>query len=177
MDETDVIRLRLGRAEEMFQAPEWDISSPLGRIEPGIDTCIGELLSRRSRAPVRLEIELPVASVGPETATRLREAIARYCNERIARNDRDRRSARRTGYHSLRIGIPIALVGLALAVATTVANNNNEDFTLPNLAGWVLAWVGLWYPLDTIAFSSVGPTRENAVLARLREAETSITAF
>ena len=176
MDETDVIRLRLGRAEEMFQSPEWDISSPLGRIEPGNDTCIGELLSRRSRSPVRLELELPAAYVGPETATRLHEAIARYCHDRIARNDRDRRSARRTGYHSLRIGIPIALVGLALAVATTVANNN-DDFTLPNLAGWVLAWVGLWYPLDTIAFSSVGPTRENAVLARLREAETVITAF
>jgi hypothetical protein len=125
---------------------------------------------------VRLELELPVAYVGPETATRLREAIARYCDDRIARNDRDRCSARRNGYHSLRIGIPIALVGLALAVATTVANNN-DDFTLPNLAGWVLAWVGLWYPLDTIAFSSVGPTRENAVLARLREAETAIAAF
>ena len=74
------------------------------------------------------------------------------------------------------MGIPIALVGLAIAVATTVANNN-DDFTLPNLAGWVLAWVGLWYPLDTILFSSIVPKRENTVLARLQEAEVAITPY
>jgi hypothetical protein len=37
--------------------------------------------------------------------------------------------------------------------------------------------VGLWYPLDTILFSSILPKRENAVLARLREAEVAITPF
>ena len=158
MDETDVIRLRLGRAEEMFETPEWDLASSRGRFEAGIDTCISELRSNRSRGAVRLALELPASEVGPDTTTRLRDAIGRYCEERIARNDRERRGTRRDGYHSLKIGIPIALVGLAIAVATTVANNN-DDFTLPNLAGWVLAWVGLWYPLDTIAFSSVVPTR------------------
>jgi hypothetical protein len=94
----------------------------------------------------------------------------------MARNDRDRRGARRDGYAALKVGIPIALVGLAIAVATAVANTN-DDYTLPNLAGWVLAWVGLWYPLDTILFSSILPKRENAVLARLREAEVAITPF
>ena len=74
------------------------------------------------------------------------------------------------------MGVPIALVGLAIAVATAVANSN-DDYTLPNLAGWVLAWVGLWYPLDTILFSSVLPKRENAVLDRLQEAEVAITPF
>ena len=57
-----------------------------------------------------------------------------------------------------------------IAVATAVAQTQ-EDYTLPNLAGWVLAWVGLWYPLDTILFSSVGPKRENGILTRLQEAE------
>ncbi len=52
----------------------------------------------------------------------------------------------------------------------------DTDYTLPNLAGWVLAWVGLWYPLDTIAFGSVVPRRENKALARLQVAEVSITA-
>jgi hypothetical protein len=176
MAEPDVIRLRLGRAEEMFEAPAWDLASSQGRFEPGIDTCISELRSYRSRSPVRLELELPASTVGPDTATRLQEAIARYCEDRIARNERERRGTRHDGYHSLKIGIPIALVGLALAVATTVANSN-DDFTLPNLAGWVLAWVGLWYPLDTIAFSSVIPRRDNAVLARLEVAEVDITPF
>jgi hypothetical protein len=176
MDETEVIRLRLGRVEEMFETPEWDGGSPPERFEPGIDVCISELRSRRSRAPVRLELSLPAQRVDSETSTRLHQAIGRYCEGRIARNDRERHSTRRDGYASLKVGIPVALVGLAIAVATAVANTN-DDYTLPNLAGWVLAWVGLWYPLDTILFSSVLPKRENAVLARLQEAEVAVTPF
>ena len=176
MDETEVIRLRLGRVQEMFETPEWDGASPPERFEPGVDVCISELRGRRSHAPVRLELALPAQRVEPETSTHLQQSIGRYCEDRMARNDRERRGTRRDGYAALKVGIPIALVGLAIAVATTVANNN-DDFTLPNLAGWVLAWVGLWYPLDTILFSSVRPKRENAVLARLRAAEVAITPY
>ncbi len=64
------------------------------------------------------------------------------------------------------------MVGLIIAVATAVSNSQED---LANLAGWVLAWVGLWYPLDVILFSSVGPKRENAVLTRLRQAEVDVT--
>jgi len=174
MDDTEVIRLRLGRVEEMFETPGWDGGLPPERFEPGIDVCISELRSRRSRGPVRLELTLPAPCVDAETSTRLLQAVGRYCADRIVRNDRERRSTRRDGYAALKVGIPVALVGLAIAVATAVANTN-DDYTLPNLAGWVLAWVGLWYPLDTILFSSVVPKRENAVLARLREAEVAIT--
>jgi hypothetical protein len=176
MDDTEVIRLRLGRVEEMFETPGWDGGSPPERFEPGIDVCISELRSHRSKGPVRLELALPAPRVDAETSTRLHQAIGCYCADRIARNDRDRRSTRRDGYASLKVGIPVALVGLAIAVATAVANTN-DDYTLPNLAGWVLAWVGLWYPLDTIFFSSLVPKRENAVLARLLEAEVAITPF
>jgi hypothetical protein len=175
MEETQVIPLRLGRVEDMFQTPEWDASSSSGGFEPGIDTCINELRSRRSRSPVRLELELPTLPVDPETSTQLREAVGRYCEDRIAHNNRQRRITRRDGYAALKIGIPIALVGLVIAVATAVAQSDT-DYTLPNLAGWVLAWVGLWYPLDTILFSSVGPRGENAALARLQIAEVHITA-
>jgi hypothetical protein len=176
MDETQVIRLRLGRVQEMFETPAWDGASPPERFEPGIDVCISELRSRRSRAPVRLELALPAQRIGPETAAHLHQAIGRYCEDRMANNGRARRGTRRDGYAALKVGIPVALVGLAIAVATAVANSN-DDYTLPNLAGWVLAWVGLWYPLDTILFSSVLPKRENAVLARLQEAEVAITPF
>ena len=176
MNETEVIRLRLGRVEEMFETPQWDGASPPERFEPGIDVCIDELRSRRSTAPVRLELALPAQLVDQETSTRLHQSIARYCEDRMARNDRQRRSTRRDGYGALKVGIPVALVGLAIAVATAVANSN-DDYTLPNLAGWVLAWVGLWYPLDTILFSSVLPKRENAVLTRLQESEVTITPF
>jgi hypothetical protein len=173
MDATEVIHLRLGSLEDMFRTPEADAVSDY-RFEPGIDYCISELRSRRSRSPVRLELELPASDVDSETPTRFRHAISRYCEGRISRNDRDRRIARRDAYAALKIGVPVAIVGLAIAVATAVAQTQ-DDFTLPNLAGWVLAWVGLWYPLDALLFSSLGPKRENAVLTRLQDAEVVLT--
>jgi hypothetical protein len=173
MDETEVIQLRLGRVEDMFQLAEWDVMSPDCRFEPGIDYCISVLRSRRSRRPVRLELELPAPQLDSETPARLRQALSRFCEDRIGRNERERRTARRDAYAALKIGIPVALVGLAIAVVTTVAQTQ-EDFTLPNLAGWVLAWVGLWYPLDAVLFSSVGPKRENTVLTRLQNAEVVV---
>jgi hypothetical protein len=173
MDETEVIHLKLGRLEDMFRTPESEPMSPYDRFEPGIDYCISELRSRRSRSPIRLELELPASLLDAEGRARLRQTISSYCQDRIARNNRERLIAKRDGYSSLKVGIPVAIVGLAIAVATAVANTN-DDFTLPNLAGWVLAWVGLWYPLDTILFSSVVPKRENAVLSRLRDAEVVV---
>ena len=176
MDETEVIHLRLGRIGDMFHTSEWDARSPHRRFEPGIDYCISELRSRRSRLPVRLELELPAPQLDSEAPTRLRQAVSRYCEERIGHNNRERRITRRDAYSALKVGIPVAIVGLAIAVATAVAQTQ-EDFTLPNLAGWVLAWVGLWYPLDAILFSSVGPKRENAALTRLLAAEVVVNSL
>jgi hypothetical protein len=174
MAQTEVIHLKLRSLEDMFRTSESDPMSPHYRFESGFDFCISELRSRRSRAPVRLELELPEPPTDPEALVRVRQAIATFCEDRTGRNNRDRLIARRDGYSALKFGIPVALVGLVIAVATAVANSN-DDYTLPNLAGWVLAWVGLWYPLDTILFSSVGPRRENAVLTRLQNAEVVVT--
>jgi hypothetical protein len=176
MDRTEVIHLRLGRLDDMFRASEADPMSPHYLFEPGIDYCVSSLRSRRSRVPVRLEIELAEPPADPEAQSRLRQGIANYCENRIGRNNRERLIARRDGYSALKVGVPVALVGLAIAVATAVANVN-EDYTLPNLAGWVLAWVGLWYPLDTILFSSIGPKRENAVLMRLQLADVALVSL
>jgi hypothetical protein len=173
MDHATVIHLRLESAGDMFQASEADVLSPHRPFEAGVDYCISELRTRRSRLPVRLELELPSSGVDSETEARLRQALRSYCKNRIGRNNRERRITRRDGYSALKLGIPVAIVGLAIAVATAVVHSG-EDYTLPNLAGWVLAWVGLWYPLDSILFSSLVPKRENAVLARLQDAEIVI---
>jgi len=41
-------------------------------------------------------------------------------------------------------------------------------------AGWVLVWVGLWFPLDTLLFTPLSYGRENRVLGRLRSASVVV---
>ena len=43
--------------------------------------------------------------------------------------------------------------------------------------GWVLVWVGIWFPLDTIFFTPLGYGREIRALAHLRDAEISVTTW
>src|ERR1700722_6800214 len=107
MDETQVIRLKLGRVEDLFQVPEWDAKSPHCAFEPGIDYCVSELRSRRSRLPVRLEVDLPASQLDSGTATLVEQTVSRYCEDRIGRNNRERRSTRRDAYSALKVGIPV----------------------------------------------------------------------
>jgi hypothetical protein len=171
---TQVVALRLERLGEMFEEAPADPFSERYRAENGIDHCIGELLVHSSRrSPVRLEVQLPMTEIEPGTEERLRLAVGRYCDARTARNLRERRLLRLTGFSSLKVGLPVALIGLSIA-SITAFFWPQEDTSLANLSGWVLAWIGLWYPLDSIFFAHVSPNRENAVLQRLRDARIVI---
>ena len=40
--------------------------------------------------------------------------------------------------------------------------------------GWVLVWVGLWFPLDTLVFTPLAYSREIRALERLRSATVTV---
>ena len=172
--EHQIIRLHLGRAEDMFQVPQTDLFSEYRSFLTGVDYSISELRSRRSRAHVRIEATMPPTEVDEGTAERITHTLRRYCDNRIAYNKRERRAVRYDGLWSLRIGVPIAILGLIAVVNTvTIAGQGNTNLAFDTL-GWVLVWVGLWFPLDTILFSPLAYGRENRSLALLREAEIVI---
>ena len=43
--------------------------------------------------------------------------------------------------------------------------------------GWVLGWLGLWYPLDQLLFYPLAYGREQRALRRLRDAEVVIEPY
>ena len=54
-----VIKLRLMRANEMFELSQTDLFSEYRNFLTGVDFCLSELRGRRSFRPVRLEVQLP----------------------------------------------------------------------------------------------------------------------
>jgi hypothetical protein len=155
----------------MFQVPQTDLVSEYRNFLTGVDYSISELRSRRSRAHVRIEVTMPPTEVDEGTAERITDTLRRYCDNRIAYNKRERRAVRYDGLWSLRLGVPIAILGLIAVVNTvTIAGQGNINLAFDTL-GWVLVWVGLWFPLDTILFSPLAYGRENRSLTLLREAE------
>ncbi len=84
-------------------------------------------------------------------------------------------SRRFDGVSALRVGIPIAAVGLVImAWAAQIEPVDGIERLLTDHFGFVLAWLGLWYPLDQFFFYPLTYGRENRVLAMLRDAEVTV---
>lgn len=173
-----VIELRLNRAEEMFVLAQTDLFSEYRNFLTGVEYCISLLRSQRKRLPVRLQLSLPPAELDDGLTDRLGVALRRYCDQRISYNQRERRAVRLGGLRSLFVGVPIIVLGYLLVIfeGRLVGPTGNVNLVF-DTTGWVLVWVGIWFPLDTFFFSPLGYGRENHALQSLRDAEISVTAW
>jgi hypothetical protein len=173
-----VIELRLNRAEEMFVLAQTDLFSEYRNFLTGVEYCISLLRSQRMRGPVRLRLSLPPAEFDDGLGDRLGVALRRYCDQRISYNERERRAVRLGGLWSLVVGIPIIVLGYLLVIfeGRLVGPTGNINLVF-DTTGWVLVWVGIWFPLDTFFFSPLPYGRENRALQHLRDAEISVTTW
>ena len=170
-----VIALALTSPEEMFVLAPADLFSEYRNFMTGLEYCISVLRSGRSRGPVRINLSLPADQVSEGMDQRIVRTLNRYCEHRIAYNQRERRAVRLDGLFSLWIGLPIVVLGFLLVIVkgSIVGSTGNANLVLDS-GGWVLVWVGLWFPLDTLLFTPLSYGRENRVLKRLRTADIVI---
>ena len=174
-DEADVIRLDLDRAVDMFETPTVRLGSSHGTFQPGIDLCVAELESRPTGRPVEIELELPQSEISDDLEERLAVSMRRYCDERSYTNSCHRRSTQRSGVRALRVGLPITLLGLAItAIAFHTGDSDDPQTAVVDILGWVLAWLGLWYPFDKLIFYASDYVRENRALETLRDAHITV---
>jgi len=174
-DERQVIEVRLERPHDMFEMPQTDLFSEYRNFLTGVELCLSELRGRSDRRPVRLEIELPASEIDGELHERMSRTLRRYCNHRTTYNERERRATRFTGVSSLRIGLPIAAAGLLLTYTSVRLTDEDSAIRLvTDHLGWVLGWIGLWFPLDALLFYLFTYSRENRVLRLLAEAEVVV---
>jgi hypothetical protein len=173
--ERQVVELRLMQARDMFEMPQTDLFSEYRNFLTGVDFCLSELRGRRSRRPVRLEIRLPPEEIDDRVAERLARTLRRYCNHRIRYNRREGQAQRVGGISALWIGVPVTALGLVLTVAATkIRPANGAGNLIADHLGWVLAWIGLWFPLDQFLFYPLAYGRESRVLRLLASAEIDL---
>jgi len=175
-DQVEVIQLDLARAVDIFEAPAVELGSRHGTFQPGIDLCIAELESHPTERPVHVEITLPPAEIRDGLEESFAVTMRRYCDERSYVNTCKRRSTQRSGVRALRIGLPVTLLGLAItALAFHVGDGDDPQTGVVDIIGWVLAWLGLWYPFDKLVFYASDDIRENRALDALRDARVAVS--
>src|SRR5918994_447595 len=152
---------------------QWILRSEKRRA--GIDLCIAELESRPTGRAVHVELTLPRSEISAGLEERLAVTMRRYCDERSYTNDCKRRSTQRSGLRALRIGLPVTLFGLAItALALHVGDSDDPQTAVIDIIGWVLAWLGLWYPFDKLIFYASDFVRENRALDAPRDAQVTV---
>jgi hypothetical protein len=171
-----VIQLRLVRPSDMFEMPQTDVFSEYRNFLTGVDFCLSALRGSLSRRPVRLEIQLPAAEISDGLDERLARTLRRYCKHRLRYNRWESRALRLGGISALRLGVPVTALGLVLTVlATGMRPAGGAASVITDHVGWVLAWIGLWFPLDEFLFYPLGYGRESRVLRLLAEATITLS--
>lgn len=173
-----IISLSLTNPEEMFVLAPADLFSEYRNFMTGLEYCISVLRSGRSKGPVLIEMALPPDQISQGMDQRIGRTLNRYCEHRISYNQRERRAVRLDGVFSLWIGLPIVVLGFVLVIikSSIVGASGNANLVLDS-GGWVLVWVGLWFPLDTLLFTPLSYRRENRALRRLRTAQVTTVPY
>jgi hypothetical protein len=170
-DVREEIVVHLGSPEELLVVdPLAPLSAPATervRATPGVDELLGELLGRAGvRRRRRVVLTLPASALtDAEVGPRLETGLRRWGAARMERVERESRSLWRQGLWSLRGGTVLFVVGLVLS--TNFLEPEIPQFlqdVLGNGIFLVIAWIGLWYPLDLLFFARSPAKREMRAL-------------
>ena len=176
MPEPRVIELQLNTPSELFELPTTDLFSEYRNWLTGVELAISELkaFSLRRREVV-LRVSLPADEVTPEVGAHMARGLRRYCTGRRRYNHNEVRALRHDGFGALFVGMLLLALGLLGSdLFTRDTENELVQTFLGNGIFLVLAWVGLWYPLDTLVFAARPYLRESRALELLADATIEV---
>jgi hypothetical protein len=168
--------LRLDRLQDLFGPPTLDEFGGAADLTSGIERVVAELKSTRP-ATVHLTILVAEPELTPGVEDRLTAAIRRYCTARIQDLEHRRGALRHDGLTALLLGAPLLLV--ALLLTALVSQSGFPAFWRTFLGDGlllVLAWVALWYPLDTLLWYGRPITHEIRVVEAMRRMPITVQA-
>lgn len=156
-------------------APSEDLLSPQARLQSGIDDLLLQLRARRLGRIRNVTVLLPASEIEGSTGPRLTAAVRRYCELRLRENELSRRVVRRDGIAAFGLGVLLFVLGLWLS-SIFMAKDLPEAVRdlLGNGVFLVVAWVGLWYPLDMVVFTGQPLKREQRALMTLSRARLDV---
>ena len=164
---TEVV-VELNNVDELFTADPRGLLDGAHRIDSGMDELVERFLAQK-RIAADQHIVLDIASeCSEEQAAKVVAAVRRYCSLRLRRATREHNLIWRQGKRSLLSGSLLFVSGIALSYLFTrpeMGEFANE--LLGNGVFLVVAWVGLWYPLDLLFIAREQAKREMRVLGNM----------
>jgi len=166
--------LHLADPRQLFVAdPDFFFES--ATLVPGVEHLYEELRWRELDKPVRTTLHLPRRAIEPALQERVGDAIRSYCTARRHRVENELRALLRDGLRALALGL--VLLAIALAVSVAIRRSSAPEsirIFFGDGVFLVAAWVGMWYPLDTLVYTPRPLRREREVLDTMLRMELVI---
>lgn len=164
---TDVV-IEVNNADELFYADPSGLLNGSHRIDSGMDELVERMLARR-HVNADQRVILDIASVcSDKQSEKVVAAVRLYCELRLRRARREHGLIWRQGKRSLVSGSLLFIVGIALSfVFTRPVMGELANSLLGSGVFLVVAWVGLWYPLDLLFIAREQAKREISVLEKM----------
>lgn len=163
------IVVRVDTPDELFTVDSRRLLTGAGRLVAGADELVDLFLRQKKvRRRQRIVIELAATDGLAELSRTLEHATRRYFELRIAHLRRQRAVMWRQGMRSLFAGFTIFFVGVFLSYGFT--RPETPDFWRQFLGDGVflvVAWIGLWYPLDLLFIARQPLKREIRILGAM----------
>jgi hypothetical protein len=137
--------------------------------QSGISRLIKRLKPRwvRHQKNLRLTILLPPDQITPGVTDMIKEAIHRYCRVKIEDNKIRLKNIHWKGIRAL----PLSFIFLAACIAVGTLLGSGLIALFPSWLGsalkegfYIIGWVGLWNPTETLLFDPVPVRTENIIL-------------
>lgn len=173
---TDVV-IELDNVDELFSVDPRDLLSGAHRIDSGMDELVERFLAQKTITPEQ-RIVLNIANErSDEVAATVTLAVRRYLQLRMRRAIREHNLIWRQGKRSLFSGSLLFIIGVSLSYAfTRPIMGEVVEGLLGNGVFLVVAWVGLWYPLDLLFIAREQAKREIRVLGKMLDVPVVIRA-
>jgi hypothetical protein len=167
--------IELAEPNELFEQRRADVANGAPAIPPGIDRIRGELGSGAVKAPACIAIVLPHEHVASQTEQNIRDALARHCEIGIKDAQNQLKELQREGRQTLLLGVVILAVALVLS-ALVLKSKTPEVFRdfFGNGLLLVAAWVGMWYPLDTLIYAGRPFRTEQKLLRTIQSLKVDV---
>jgi hypothetical protein len=167
-------RLQLRDIRDLFVAPEPDPFDPCLDVS-GVDELVNRISagSLKNKA-ARIEIVLPPEQVTPGLEARIDEAMERHLALRRAWTHNELLATRQSGWNSMKYALLLTLIVTGLLAVVYFLNWPPWLQALAYAVFIVVAWVSLWWAVETLLFDPLEHHRLDKVLTIIGTAEVDI---
>jgi hypothetical protein len=167
--------LALDRVRDLFAPPALDEFGGSADVASGIERLLVQLLAVPPEDARQVSIVVPAAELTPGVEDRMRAAVRRYCELKLADLEHRRATLRHDGWTALLLAAPLLVVTLLLiGIVSHLGLPRYWDAVLSDGLLLVLAWVVVWYPLDTLLWYGRPLAHEIRVVRALRDLDVVV---